>query len=238
MPELDRELGFDTDLDVGTQETEESVVVTPETRQFVDVFGFSPEQNIIHDNENESHDAPVGHEIDIETANGGDASKVVDFKHPELEIGEQSTPVVVVTPEKKVHANMPIVKDVEEIGGRGDVDQDIDIAALKAKVSQLETELESKSTIHEFEEGTVLTDEILTKVKSGDIVKVLQMEFVVNNKANMSPRTISGSIVGAASESSLTILKLDWVKGQELEPTSVVYTFGDTQTETEPNSEE
>ena len=60
---------------------------------------------------------------------------------------------------------------------------------------------------HEFNEGTVLTDEILEEVKSGDIVKVLQMEFVVNNKVNQSPRSITGSIVAAISDNSFSLIK-------------------------------
>lgn len=72
--------------------------------------------------------------------------------------------------------------------------------------------------VHNFEEATILTDDILAEVKSGDIVKVANMEFVVNNKVNQSPRSITGKMVGVISGTSITIAKLDWVKGEELEP--------------------
>lgn len=72
--------------------------------------------------------------------------------------------------------------------------------------------------IHEFNEGTVLTDAILEEVKSGDIVHVLQMEFVVNNKVNQSPRSITGKMVSAITDHSISVIELDWVKGQELTP--------------------
>lgn len=75
------------------------------------------------------------------------------------------------------------------------------------------------STIHNFEEATILTDKILEEVKSGDIVKVNQMEFIVNNKPNENPRSITGTLVGEATESSVTIIKLNWIKGAALEPT-------------------
>jgi len=72
--------------------------------------------------------------------------------------------------------------------------------------------------VHEFDEGTVLTDAILEQIKSGDILKMANMEFVVNNKVNQSPRSIIGCMVSGFTDDSIILIKLNWVKGQELEP--------------------
>lgn len=74
--------------------------------------------------------------------------------------------------------------------------------------------------IHSFDEDTILTDEILSQVKSGDIVRMANMEFVVNNKVNQSPRSITGKMVGSITGDSITIYELDWVEGQALNPVS------------------
>ena len=96
-------------------------------------------------------------------------------------------------------------------------------------------DLSSYVKVHEFEEGTILTDAILAKVKSGDIVKVLQMEFVVNNKVNESPRCITGQMLGAVTSSSISVITLNWVKGSELEPTLTTITIP-SENEQEPVS--
>lgn len=72
--------------------------------------------------------------------------------------------------------------------------------------------------VHNFEEGTVLTDDILSEVKSGDIVKMANMEFVVNNKVNQTPRSITGKMIGSIVGDSITIYELNWVLGEALEP--------------------
>ena len=74
------------------------------------------------------------------------------------------------------------------------------------------------ATIHNYEEGTVLTTDILDEVKSGDIVKVNQLEFVVNNKVNQTPRSITGKCIGQIVGDSITIYELNWEVGEELEP--------------------
>ena len=82
---------------------------------------------------------------------------------------------------------------------------------------------ENVAKIHNFAEGTILTDEILEQVKSGDIVKMANMEFVVNNKVNQTPRSITGKMVGATNVNSVEILILDWDKDESLSPTSIVF---------------
>ena len=90
---------------------------------------------------------------------------------------------------------------------------------------------EGSVAIHNFAEGTILTEEILSKVKSGDILKVNNMEFVVNNKTNQTPRSITGKMIGAVSESTITIIELDWVIGEELEPTITQVSGGGVDTD-------
>lgn len=147
------------------------------------------------------------------------APKELKYKAKETEIfnGERLQEAVVNTEPKESVVNTITVDEVKDIAKK----ENENTPVLPENVAQ----------IHNFEESTILTDEILAKVKSGDIVKVLQMEFIVNNKINQSPRSITGSIVGAALENSLTILKLDWVKGEALEPASVVYQFSETKSE-------
>lgn len=138
-------------------------------------------------------------------------------ENTELVKGESSQKAIENQSPKGNFVNTITVDEVKDIAKK----ENEDTPVLPDNVAQ----------IHNFEEGTILTDEILAKIKSGDIVKVLQMEFIVNNKVNQSPRSITGSMVGAALENSLTILKLDWVKGEALEPTSVVYQFSETASE-------
>ena len=72
--------------------------------------------------------------------------------------------------------------------------------------------------IHNYEEGIVLTEAILADVKSGDIIKMANLEFVVNNKVNQTPRSITGKCIGQIIGDSITIYELDWEIGEELEP--------------------
>lgn len=92
---------------------------------------------------------------------------------------------------------------------------------------ELEEAVRDKATIHTFEEGTILTDDILAKVKSGDIVKVLQMEFLVNNKPNQTPRIITGKMIGVVEDDSISFIELNWVKGQALEPVAKTVETGE-----------
>lgn len=149
-------------------------------------------------------------------------SKQLDYKLTEAKAdlvkGEQSQEAIVNQEPKESVVNTISVNEVKEFDKKNDTKQDVDIEEIK-------NELSKRATIHNFEEATILTDEILAKVKSGDIVKMASMEFVVNNKVNQTPRSITGKIVDVATEATLTIIILNWVKGQALEPTRVTYSF-------------
>ena len=143
-------------------------------------------------------------------------SKLLDYPlteaKPEIVDGERSQEAIVMQEAKEGVVNTITVDEVKELDKKNDSKQDLDLEELK-KASQ------NKVTIHEFDEGTILTDKILSEVKTGDIVKVLQMGFIVSNIESMSPRLITGKTLGAVTESSLTVINLDWFKGQALEPT-------------------
>ena len=146
-------------------------------------------------------------------------------ENTELIKGESSQKAIENQSPKGNVVNTITVDEVKELDKKADSKQDADFEALKARVAALESGSNTKATVHEFDEGTVLTDAILSKVKSGDIVKVLQMEFVVNNKVNQSPRSITGSMVGSFTDDLIILVKLNWVKGEELEPTMKTFTF-------------
>lgn len=81
-----------------------------------------------------------------------------------------------------------------------------------------EYSLTNVTVIHTFDEGTVLTEEIAAKIKTGDIVKVNQMSFIVANHPQMTPRTIMGHFIISITTSSITVATLDWSVGNALEP--------------------
>lgn len=158
--------------------------------------------------------------------------KPLDYKAKELEIkdGVRSQEAIVNQSPKGNVVNTITVNEVKEFDKKNDSKQDVDVEELKKEVAK-------KATIHEFAEGTVLTDKILSEVKSGDIVKVANMEFVANNKVNQSPRSISGKMLGAVTASSITVISLDWVKGEELEPTMTTLTIPTEPVETAEEQE-
>lgn len=132
--------------------------------------------------------------------------KELDYKQKDVvkEDGLREQQAVEVTKPKSNITNTITVEEVKEL-----VKKSESVGPTPEPV-----DLKDYSKIHNFEEGTILTDEILAEVKSGDILKVNQMEFIVNNKPNESPRVITGSSVGSTG----TILVLNWVKGQALSP--------------------
>lgn len=144
--------------------------------------------------------------------------KVLDYKLTEAKAeivdGERSQEAVVVQEPKENVVNTISVNEVDD-----------KIKKVKQCDCEPNPDVSNCSRIYSFEEATVLTDAILEQVKSGDIVKVANMEFVVNNKVNQSPRSITGKILGAVTSSSITVISLDWVKGQELEPEMITLTI-------------
>ena len=158
--------------------------------------------------------------------------KELNYKPNETIIvdGERSQKAIENTIPKNSVVNTISVDEVKDIAKEAQEEATELTPAEKAWIRDMMKK--SLVAVHDFAEGTVLTNAILEQVKSGDIVKMANMEFVVNNKVNQTPRSITGQIVGVATESSLSIIKLDWVKGQELEPTTVTYTF-ETQNEQE-----
>ena len=77
--------------------------------------------------------------------------------------------------------------------------------------------------VHVFDEGTVLTDAILSQVKSGDIIKIDQTEMIVNNKPLSNPRKITGHCIASVTASALSIYSIDWSYGEELEEVLTIY---------------
>lgn len=82
------------------------------------------------------------------------------------------------------------------------------------------------ASIHEYEEGTVLTATILGQLKSGDIIKVGNAEFVIDIQVEEETHTITGKMIGSASSDSLSIADLEWTEGEELQPSMVNFSGG------------
>lgn len=108
-----------------------------------------------------------------------------------------------------------------EISSLGANDGDVLTADGEGGTEWKSLPISNVSRIHNFEENTILTETILSQVKSGDIVKVNQMEFVVNNKPNESPRSITGKMVTSITTTSISVAVLEWVFEEQLSPTLI-----------------
>ena len=83
-----------------------------------------------------------------------------------------------------------------------------------------------------FQEGAVLTDEIWDSLKTGDILKVNNMQFIINvfeTTGEGAYKGVTGTMVGAVSSNSITVATLDWRTVGEghtaLEPTLTTLTI-------------
>lgn len=86
--------------------------------------------------------------------------------------------------------------------------------------------------IHKAFEGVTLTDAIWSGFKTGDILKVNNMQFIINvfeTTGESAYKGVTGTMVGAVTANSITIVTLDWrTVGEgytELEPTLTTLTI-------------
>lgn len=86
--------------------------------------------------------------------------------------------------------------------------------------------------IHEFTEGTVLSDIIWFDLKTGDILKVNNMQFIINvfeTTGEGAYKGVTGKMLGAVTSNSISIISLDWRTVGEgytaLEPTLTTLTI-------------
>lgn len=86
--------------------------------------------------------------------------------------------------------------------------------------------------IHQEQEGTILTNHRWSAYKTGDILKVNNMQFIVNvfeTTGEGAYKGVTGTMVGAVTANSITIASLDWrTVGEgytELHPTLTTLTI-------------
>lgn len=86
--------------------------------------------------------------------------------------------------------------------------------------------------IHQEQEGTILTETMWSKFKTGDILKVNNMQFIIDvfeTTGEGAYKGVTGTMVGAVTSNSITIASLDWRTDGEgytaLEPTLTTLTI-------------